>query len=349
MGTPPDADTFCSGVVALVPNRMIPFWFHVPPRKSGLSHNVSGGPPPTSIRLIFSSAKNPIDRLSGDQNGPAAPSVPGSSCAVMLSSDLTHSRLRPVATFARNAIRRPSGETANPAGVPPGALVRALSVVSVHPPGGATTKRNICGSASVRRMYSVPPRAAMVTSNTAAAIQPRLSITGAGAGSARAGSSITKSAVEMSAIRRLRSFSRHRWISVRIATGISGGNAVQTGSLLSTEASVSLTSSPSNARRPVSISYSTQPNAHTSDRLSASRPLACSGDMYAAVPIMTPWPVIIAGEVIVGEFEISPRRPDTGSSALARPKSRTFTVPSGRSLMLAGLRSRWMMFCSCAA
>ena len=30
-----------------------------------------------------------------------------------------------------------------------------------------------------------------------------------------------------------------------------------------------------------------------------------------------------------------------GSSALARPKSRTFTVPSSRTLMLAGFRSRW--------
>ena len=38
-----------------------------------------------------------------------------------------------------------------------------------------------------------------------------------------------------------------------------------------------------------------------------------------------------------------------GSSALARPKSSTFTVPSGRSLIFAGLRSRWMIPCSCAA
>ena len=38
-----------------------------------------------------------------------------------------------------------------------------------------------------------------------------------------------------------------------------------------------------------------------------------------------------------------------GSSALARPKSSTFTVPSDRSLMFAGLRSRWTMPASCAA
>ena len=35
--------------------------------------------------------------------------------------------------------------------------------------------------------------------------------------------------------------------------------------------------------------------------------------------------------------------------ALASPKSSTFTVPSARTLMLAGFRSRWMMPCSCAA
>ena len=34
---------------------------------------------------------------------------------------------------------------------------------------------------------------------------------------------------------------------------------------------------------------------------------------------------------------------EAGSSALASPKSSTFTVPSGRSLILAGFRSRWTM------
>ena len=40
---------------------------------------------------------------------------------------------------------------------------------------------------------------------------------------------------------------------------------------------------------------------------------------------------------------------DSPASAFARPKSSTLTVPSGRSLMLAGFRSRWTMPCSCAA
>ena len=42
-------------------------------------------------------------------------------------------------------------------------------------------------------------------------------------------------------------------------------------------------------------------------------------------------------------------QPASGCASLARPKSSTFTVPSGRTLMFAGFRSRWMMPCSCAA
>src|SRR5262249_28111293 len=40
---------------------------------------------------------------------------------------------------------------------------------------------------------------------------------------------------------------------------------------------------------------------------------------------------------------------DVACGALANPKSSTFTVPSDRSLMLAGLRSRWMTLFSSAA
>jgi hypothetical protein len=63
-------------------------------------------------------------------------------------------------------------------------------------------------------------------------------------------------------------------------------------------------------------------------------------------------PVISCGEVIVGEL-VRPAAaactPLIGSIAFASPKSSTFTVPSSRTLMFAGLRSRWMIPCSCAA
>ena len=113
---------------------------------------------------------------------------------------------------------------------------------------------------------------------------------------------------------------------------------------------MSVTSSPSNARLPVSISYSTHAErpdvaalVHGLARApapgSCTRP--CRGSSRAC---------IIAGDVIVGDMRHARRhRAPVGSIAFARPKSSTFTVPSGRTLMFAGLRSRWMMPCSCAA
>src|SRR6516225_6527160 len=54
-----------------------------------------------------------------------------------------------------------------------------------------------------------------------------------------------------------------------------------------------------------------------------------------------------AAALIVGEFAKSV--PDaSAASALAKPKSRIFTVPSGLTFTLAGLRSRWMTPRSCA-
>ncbi len=105
---------------------------------------------------------------------------------------------------------------------------------------------------------------------------------------------------------------------------------------------MSLTVSEANSRAPVSISHSTTPNAQMSARASTVPPRACSGDMYAAVPRITPCIVPSAGDVSVGECvscpatappEAAPPGPDeeaapTGSIALARPKSRTLTFPS---------------------
>ena len=46
---------------------------------------------------------------------------------------------------------------------------------------------------------------------------------------------------------------------------------------------------------------------------------------------------VIAGLVIVGDAIESPPSPPTGSIAFARPKSSTFTVPSGLHLDIRGL------------
>ena len=83
----------------------------------------------------------------------------------------------------------------------------------------------------------------------------------------------------MSRNRRLASFSRQRRINRATAGGVVPGSWLQSGSRSMIAATVSVTVSPGNARRPVSISYSTQPNAQMSVRLSTALPRACSGDM----------------------------------------------------------------------
>ena len=62
--------------------------------------------------------------------------------------------------------------------------------------------------------------------------------------------------------------------------------------------------------------------------------------MYAAVPSSTPTPVTSAGLVIVGDIETLDDDRPADSIAFASPKSSTFAVPSARTLIFAGFRSR---------
>ena len=69
-------------------------------------------------------------------------------------------------------------------------------------------------------------------------------------------------------------------------------------------------------------------------------------------PSCVPCAAVIVGEFMsVGERARSAAEADPGgaSIALARPKSRTLTLPSGVSLTFPGLRSRWTIPFSCAA
>ncbi len=75
------------------------------------------------------------------------------------------------------------------------------------------------------------------------------------------------------------SFSRQRRSRRCSIGGVVAGTAFQSGSSLSTAASVSETVSPGNASVPVSISNSTPPKAQMSARLSTAWPRACSGAM----------------------------------------------------------------------
>ena len=77
----------------------------------------------------------------------------------------------------------------------------------------------------------------------------------------------------------------------------------------------------------VSISYISVPSENRSERLSSLRPIACSGDMYLTLPLITP--------VLVCE-----REPD----AFAMPKSHSLTSPLYESKTFDGDTSRCTIF-----
>ena len=83
----------------------------------------------------------------------------------------------------------------------------------------------------------------------------------------------------MSLTRCFGSLTRQRSSSRRIGAGVAAGSADQSGSRSRIFAIESDIVSPANATRPVNISYSTQPKAQMSVRLSTASPRACSGLM----------------------------------------------------------------------
>ena len=73
------------------------------------------------------------------------------------------------------------------------------------------------------------------------------------------------------------------------SAGVSGANrASGAGSAVRIAAASAAELAPWNGRCPVTISYSSTPTLKRSLRGSSSSPRACSGDMYGAVPTMSP-------------------------------------------------------------
>ena len=72
---------------------------------------ICAGPPLISILFSFPPAKKPITRLSGDQNGKDAPSVPASVCAAG-SFKARNQIMLPLSDATRAATYLPSGDTA---------------------------------------------------------------------------------------------------------------------------------------------------------------------------------------------------------------------------------------------
>src|SRR3989442_14547336 len=76
VATPPESETLKIVSERNGAKRITPSGDQLPPLPPGASAMVCAGPPPASIFLSLPPAKNATKRLSGDQNGNAASSVP---------------------------------------------------------------------------------------------------------------------------------------------------------------------------------------------------------------------------------------------------------------------------------
>src|SRR5258706_6083608 len=164
---PPADDTRLSVLPAPALYTIVPSWLQVPPRMPSVMHSVCGGPPLAAIFNSFCCAKYAMNRLSGDQNGNAAPSVLGSGCAVSESMGRIHNRTLPDASRAVNASLLPSGETLTLVPV-------RLDVTNVELSGGSTKNRVTDGVVGRDADHqAVAPATVVSASNTATACHAR--------------------------------------------------------------------------------------------------------------------------------------------------------------------------------
>src|SRR4029077_11067551 len=110
-GVPPLALTRIRGACGAEENRIPPPGPQAAPRPSWASQIVCTEPPFKSIVFNLLSAKNPSDRLSGDQKGKIALSVSVSAWESSEFIGRTHSPVLPSAPVAAKAIDVPSGES----------------------------------------------------------------------------------------------------------------------------------------------------------------------------------------------------------------------------------------------
>src|ERR1700731_2833358 len=133
-GAPPFALTRMRGAVGDGEKRITAPGPQAPPRPSGASQIICVPSDSLSTVLSLPSAKNPRERLSGDQKGKVASSLPGRARASTVFVRRTQSAVLPSAPVVANAMYVPSGEsTGGPAESP----VRLNVVFS----GGSMTAR----------------------------------------------------------------------------------------------------------------------------------------------------------------------------------------------------------------
>src|SRR5262245_12608615 len=132
VGVPPAAGTRESARKASDVKRITSPRPQEPGKLVFVSQSEMAGPPDASIFLSLPPAENAMKRLSGDQKGPAAPSVFASGWAERLASSRTHNTWRPFALFATKARRWPSGERAS---------FRYWGMLGFSSPGGTNVLR----------------------------------------------------------------------------------------------------------------------------------------------------------------------------------------------------------------
>src|SRR5579863_2244015 len=345
MGTafPPAALTRKSGEFAAGRNRIVPSGAHAAISAHGLSASVCRFPPFNSTVFNFPPAKNPSDRPSADQNGFAAPSVPGTAAASFAFSERVHSLIAPLLSITVNASLVSSGETT--AGPDPNPKARKR--VSR---GGGTNASTGPAPVPRGRAYAHIANAAASTANTP--ISPHASFsrffrraaTGAATPACDPPSAIHFSCSLTSCTfwkRSSGSLARQVCTTRSSAGGEAGCTVEMAGGFLSSTAAITLAVFlPSNARLPVAISYNTAPSAKISLRVSASLPSTCSGAMYWNVPSTVPRAV--SGSVGAGPDDVMVKleaeSPPT-ATFFAKPKSINF-APLLVNITLAGFKSR---------
>ena len=324
---------------------MTPSAFHVPPRPpSDRSQGLRGAAAEVEPLQRARRRRSRWTGCRATRRDSVAPSVPASGCAVVVASDRSHRRDAP-SPEATKTICRPSGESANDAGWSVAGVTISTRVSGGA--GGGVSRR--CRTAGMASATAASAATANAPSTPAVRVAPMTATRRLRRRSSRTRPPAPGARRRCRATRCFGSFCRHARSSLADARRDVGGQRVQSGSRSSTRASVSETSSPAKGR--VAREHLVQHAAERPDvgALVDRLPARLLRAHVRGRAENQRRPRVIAGVVIVGDCEHARRRRAVGSSAFASPKSSTFTVPSGRTLMLAGFRSRWMMPCSCAA
>src|ERR1051326_4981698 len=217
--------------------------------------------------------EKPILRLSGDQNGESASSVPATCWAAKLSSLRIQSELLPPESRAVNAKVRPSGERVGELNCVPFGGVTSATITDEFELG---TRRNAMTTQSKKAVATV----ARLQNNHCGRF---LSFDGRGVVCELASPIQRSSEARSRAVcqRSSACFIKQRRIVWSSAGGLSGFRTpIGVGSFSRmADATLSLLA-PSKARFPVTISYRTAPKEKMSLRPSICFPSICSGDMY---------------------------------------------------------------------